>query len=416
MPVSRSPLPSPARCAALLIAALTLGCDAPDFERLGALTTDDLPPSPTNAWADDPQAAVLGRALFFDSRMSADGEVACASCHDPEHAFADPEAFSLGAFGRRGGRHAPTLLNVAFNDFQLWDGRADSLWAQPLKAIEAELEGDFTRTELAHFVAAEYSAAYAAVFGPLPDLSHLPSRAKPGDAAWAGMADADRDAVNRIAANVGKAIEAYERKLLCVDTAFDRFMLDGEDLGEQAMDGARDFLARGPGCADCHAGPNLSDQRFHNLGLDHEGTPDRGRADGVEALLNDPFNGVGAYSDDPTAGARRLAEVALGRPEDLGAFKTPGLRGVAQRDRFGHLGHETRLTAWIDDVYDRPGGRGRGGRRGGGDFVGQLSADFPDGNGNPRAIAAFLRTLDCPPLPDELLTPPDPSELPGASR
>lgn len=390
------------------------GCQPPaDFERLGALTADDLPPSPTNAWADDPEAAVLGQALFFDDRMSADGEVSCASCHDPDHAFADPNRFSEGSFARLGGRHAPSLMNVAFGEFQLWDGRADSLWAQPIKAIEAEPEGDFTRTELAHFVTAEYSAAYTAVFGPLPDLSHLPRRAKPGDTAWAGMSDGDRDAVNRIAANVGKAIEAYERKLLCVDTRFDRFMLGGDALSAREMDGARQFLG-GSDCADCHSGPNLTDDRFHNLGLDHDGSPDYGRSEGVALLLDDPFNGVGDFSDDPAFGARRLAEVEMGRSSDVGAFKTPNLRGVGQRDRFGHLGHETNLARWIDDVYDRRGGRG--GRRAGNgdDFVGQLSPDFPDGGGDPGAMAAFLRTLNCPPLPASLLGPPDPSTLPGA--
>lgn len=403
----------------LALAGLSLACQPPaDFERLGGLTADDLPPSPTNAWADDPEAAVLGQALFFDTRMSADGEVGCVTCHDPDHAFADPEQFSMGSFARLGGRHAPSLMNVAFNEFTLWDGRSDSLWSQPIKAIEAEPEGDFTRTELAHFIAAEYSVPYAAVFGPLPDLSGLPSRARPGDAAWEGLSDSQRDAINRIAANVGKAIEAYERKLLCVDTRFDRFMLDGEPLSEREMDGARQFLG-GSDCVDCHSGPNLTDDRFHNLGLDHDGNPDYGRAEGVEALLDDPFNGVGDYSDDPAFGARRLAEVELGRSVDVGAFKTPNLRGVAQRDRFGHLGHETNLANWIDDVYDRPGGgrggRGRGGNGGGNgnDFVGQLSPDFPDGGGNEDEMAAFLRTLNCPPLDPALLKAPDPAALPG---
>lgn len=400
---SRSTLrPGPA------LALITLAaCSPPDFERLGALTVDDLPPSPTNAWADDPEAAVLGRALFFDPRMSADGAVSCATCHDPAHAFADPKRVSTGSFGRVGARHAPSLLNVAFGEFQLWDGRADSLWAQPIKAIENPDEGDFTRTELAHFVAAEYRAAYVAVFGPLPTLNHLPAIARPGDATWDTMSASDRDAVNRIAANVGKAIEAYERELLCVDTAFDRFMLRGDDLGPLAEAGAREFLERGPGCADCHGGPNLSDGRFHNLGLDHGGAPDPGRSEGIERLLSDEFNGAGRYSDDPEAGAARLADVALGRSDDLGAFKTPSLRGVAQRDRFGHLGHSTRLDDWIDDVYDRPARRRA-------DFVGELSPDFPRGRGDTETLVAFLRTLSCPPLPAELLGPPDPSALPGA--
>lgn len=397
-----------------LTAGLLSACD-PDLDRIGTLNAEDLPPSPTNAYADDPEAAVLGQALFFEPRMSADGQLACSSCHDPDHAFADPRPFSLGAFGREGERHAPTLMNVAFNTFQLWDGRADSLWSQPIKAIEAEAEGDFTRTELAHFIAAEYAEAYVAVFGPLPDVSRLPARARPGDAAWASMSEADRDAVNRVAANVGKAIEAYERKLLCVDTEWDRFMRGEINLPENAIEGAEDFLEDGGDCEDCHSGPNLTDGAFHNLGLDHPGEADFGRSAGVEQLFDDVFNGVGAYSDDPEAGARALAEVTMGDARDVGAFKTPGLRGVAQRDRFGHLGHEDDLVDWIDDVYDRPRRRGD---RGDANFVGELSPEFPRGvdGGDARQIARFLRTLDCPPLPEHLTRAPMPHELPTTAE
>lgn len=389
-----------------------IACDPPpDLSQIGTLSASDLPLSPTNAHADDPQAAALGQKLFFDRRLSADESTACVSCHDPDHAFADPRAFSVGAFGRVGGRHAPTLMNVAFNQWQLWDGRADALWSQPIKAIEAVPEGDFTRTEVAHFIAAEYASEYTAIFGPLPTLDHLPARAKPGDGVWETFSDADQDAINRVAANIGKAIEAYERKLLCVDTEFDRYLRGEGELSVLAFEGARIFLEdESAGCVDCHSGPNLTDDRFHNLGLDHDGTPDQGRAEGVAALLADPFNGVGMFSDDPTAGAQVLAEVAMGVGRDVGAFKTPGLRGAAQRDRFGHLGHETNLEEWIEDVYRRGGG-GRGGRGGGNNndnFVGQLSPQFPRGvrGGSEEALAAFIRTLDCPPLPAELTRAP----------
>jgi cytochrome c peroxidase len=384
------------------VTLLLLGCQpTPDFERLGALSADDLPASPTNAYADDPAAAALGQALFFETRMSADGQVGCVSCHDPDHAFGDPRPFSLGVFGREGGRHAPSLMNVAFNQFQLWDGRADALWAQPIKAIEAEPEGDFTRLELAHFIAAEYATPYGQVFGPVPALDHLPPRAKPGDGVWEGLSASDQSAVNRVAANVGKAIEAYERQLLCVNTEFDRFMDGQAELSEREMDGARVFLEDGrAGCVDCHSGPTLADGRFHNLGLDHAGAPDQGRAEGVAGLLADPFNGAGEFSDDRAAGAEILGQLVLGRSRDLGAFKTPGLRGVGQRDRLGHLGHETSLTRWIDDVYDRPGRSAR--------FVGALSPQFPRGvrGGRAGAAAAFLRTFDCPPLPERLRRAP----------
>ncbi|MEE2787233.1 MAG: cytochrome-c peroxidase [Myxococcota bacterium] len=396
------------------------GCEQPtELEDFAMTATTQLPLSPTNRYADDPAAARLGQALFFDPRMSADGQVSCASCHDPDHAFSDPNAVSAGAFGRRGTRHAPSLINVAFNRFQLWDGRADSLWAQPIQALESRSEGDFTRTELAHFIAREYAESYTRIFGPLPSLDAIPQRARPGDRAWATMDVIQQDIVNRIAANVGKAIEAYERRLICTDTEFDRSVRGEVELSELARRGARIFMDDDDaGCVDCHSGPNFSDGQFHNLGLDHPNQADRGHADGIAELLDDDLNGMSSYSDDPIAGAALLDTIGRQRNRALGAFKTPGLRGVAQRDRFGHLGHERDLARWIDQVYDRRrgdgGGRGRRGRRaqgpqaGGRNFVGQLSPEFPRGvgGGNARALAAFLRTLDCPPLPSELTRPP----------
>ncbi|MEE2787998.1 MAG: cytochrome c peroxidase [Myxococcota bacterium] len=405
------------------------GCDEPvELSDFAMTETTQLPLSPTNRYADDPLAARFGHALFFDPRMSADGRVSCASCHDPDHAFADPGRVSEGAFGRVGTRHAPSLINVAFNRFQLWDGRADSLWAQPIQALEDPLEGDFTRTELAHFIAQEYGASYAQIFGPLPSLDTIPSRAKPGDRAWATMDPIERDIVNRIAANVGKAIEAFERTLTCTDTLFDRSVRGEVALSALAQRGAEIFMnSEAAGCVECHSGPNFTDGAFHNLGLDHPpGEPDRGHVDGIVALLDDHLNGMSSYSDDPVFGAERLDVLGRNRGRALGAFKTPGLRGVAQRDRFGHLGHERDLERWIDRVYDRRrvGGadpRGRGGRRGQGtnppgdhrNFVGRLSPEFPRGvdGGEARALAAFLRTLNCPPLPAHLTRPPTGTRL-----
>ena len=209
----------------LFFFVILFGCErTADLTELGILEAKHLPPSPTNAYHDDPEAALLGQALFFDKRMSAQKNIACVSCHDPAYAFSDPRPFSEGTFQTQGTRHAPSLINVGFNQFQLWDGGADSLWAQPIKAIESPVEGDFTRTELAHFIGAEYAAQYSIIFGPIPNLAHLPKRAKPGDSLWDAMSATDQDAVNRIAANVGKAIEAYERKLLCVNTEFDQHL------------------------------------------------------------------------------------------------------------------------------------------------------------------------------------------------
>ncbi len=235
--------------------------------RLGPLPP--VPPSPTNAVADGPQAQALGHRLFFDERMSADRTVSCAGCHQGEHGLSDPDRFSIGAFERVGGRRASTLVNAAYNRFQFWDGRADSLWAQPIQAIENEVEGDFTRCEVVHFIAEHYRDEYEALFGPLPDLAQVPARARPGDDAWEMLSPEQRDDIDRVAANVGKAIEAHVRRLVSRDSALDAWIEGDEDaLSEAQLRGARIFVRDDRGrCLGCHDGPNLTDDTFHNLGL-----------------------------------------------------------------------------------------------------------------------------------------------------
>ncbi|MCA9546811.1 MAG: hypothetical protein KC613_20540, partial [Myxococcales bacterium] len=338
--------------------------------------------------------------------LSADGQVACATCHQPEHGFGDPRPTSPGAFDRPGSLHAPGLLNVAFQRVWMWNGRVDHLWSQPIQALEHPAEHDFTRVELAHRIAGPYRPYYESVFGPLPDLGDLPPRAKPGDDAWAALSAAQRDAIDRVAANVGKAIEAYERKLLCTDTRLDRYLRGEGELTALELQGAAQFLDRDQGdCARCHGGATLSDGAFHNLGLERADSDELGRPAGLQALVDDPFNGEGDYSDDPTAGRQRIEAMVLAEAP-LGGFRTVPLRGVAQRAVFGHRGDTDRLRTWITTVYRRRGRRGRGD----GDLLGQRSSLIRD-PGNPTALVAFLQTLSCPPLPEALTRAPTATEL-----
>ncbi|MBV5343850.1 cytochrome-c peroxidase, partial [bacterium] len=176
-----------------------------------------LPPDSSNAFADNPQAAVLGHKLFFDSRFSSNGEVSCASCHQPELMFTDglPLAEGVGTTTRK----TMTIIGTAYSPWQFWDGRKDSQWAQALGPLESAVEHGSTRMQYVRLIDEFYRDEYESIFGPLPDFSdfeRFPASAAPVDdpairAAWEMMAQDDRDAVTQVYVNMGKAIAAYER-------------------------------------------------------------------------------------------------------------------------------------------------------------------------------------------------------------
>lgn len=360
------------------------------------LTDAELPDAPTNAVADHVDAVQFGRAVFFDRGLSSDGDVGCVSCHDPERGWSDPRPVSQGVMGREGTRHSMPITAAAHQTFVLWDGRADSLWSQALKAIENPDEMDFSRVEVAHYVASHYAPEYERVFGPLPSLEGLPPRATLGDPAWASLTETQQHDVNRVFSNVGKALHAYQRQISCTDTRFDRWVRGEVELSAKEEVGAANFLREG--CVTCHSGPTFSDGEFHNIGIgSNTAQPDRGRAQGVESLMADPFNGVGRYSDDLEAGAAQL-DVALAEERPLGAFRTPSLRGVGQREFFGHRGHRRTLREFLDDVYDDPHMQANA--------VGQLDDQVRGVEvERARAMVAFLHTLDCPAVAAEHLAP-----------
>ena len=381
------------------------------------------PPDSTDAVADQPLAARLGQTLFYDVRLSANGRVACATCHQPARAFTDGLVVAKGL--STGTRNTPSLLNVAFGQWFFWDGRSDTLWSQALKPIENPREAGSDRLHVLHVVFGDpvLRAEYQDVFGPMPPLDdhRFPAHARPDpdpdtgmNSAWRGMAAADRVAVDRAYGNLGKAIEAYERRLISGKAAFDRYVAGlrsgdaaaQEVLSPAAKRGLRLFV--GPAhCELCHAGPGFSDGQFHNLGLPRlqHAAMDAGRADGIQQLRADPFNSAGVFSD--SGGAAAAAQLRfLPSPESmLGAFKTPSLRNVALTAPYMHDGRFATLEAVLNfyaEAVPSDHEYGIGRREKTLKLVPRLSAP------QRQDLIAFLIALTSPPLPPALLGPPPP--------
>lgn len=345
--------------AAGLHAASAPGARWTEEERvtIRSLALDALPPlpkDPSNKAADDPRAAELGRALFFDTRLSTNGQVACATCHVPERQFQDDRPLAHGA-GTTARRTMP-IAGMAHSPFLFWDGRKDSLWSQALGPLESAVEHGGSRTQYAHVIAEHYRQPYEAVFGPLPDMDRLPPQAGPvadpeAAKAWMAMPEADREAVSRVFANIGKAIAAFERTIQPAPTRFDAYaaaLASGSSasiLTENEIAGLRLFIGKGQ-CINCHNGPLLTDHHFHNTGVPAApGLPeDQGRAAGAKLVREDPFNCLGPYSDAGEGDCAELRFMAADGHDLLRAFKTPSLRGVADRPPYMHAGQVATLT------------------------------------------------------------------------
>jgi cytochrome c peroxidase len=297
---------------------------------------DPLPTAPSrgNLLADDPRAAELGRLLFFDTRLSSDGAISCASCHLPEKRFSGTRPTT-----RIGGpepRDVPTLVGAGWLPFLYWDGRKDSLWSQALEPLESPHEHALDRQAVVQLVREHHGPAFAALGG-------------------AG------GSVDEAFALIGRTIGAFVRTLAPEPAPFDRWIAaqrrgdetGGGELSLEAVRGLRAFI--GPAnCISCHNGFMLTDRQFHNLGLPQAlGRPasDRGRAAGIERLVSDPFR-CRPSADDSCDELRFLARDL---PDWEGAFKTPTLRNVAETAPYMHDGRFASLEEVVDFYRALPG-------------------------------------------------------------
>ena len=241
-----------------------------------------------------PEQVRLGRWLYWDQRLSADGKISCATCHRPENGFSEPTPVSTGIKGQKGGRKAPSFLNAAFAFYPetFWDGRAKSLEEQAAGPMANPIEMGNSHDVVVRTVAgvAGYAPYFRQAFG--------------GDGV-----DLDR---------ITRAIAAYERTRISGNSPYDRWRdAEPDDTAGQAAvsaqvkQGHELFFGKAL-CATCHVGTSFTDSRFHNLGI------------GWDPAKKD-FADIGRFK-------------ISGKDEDHGAFKTPGLREVARHAPYMHDG------------------------------------------------------------------------------
>lgn len=337
-----------------------------EVRKLSISGLDQLAADPTNRVADDPDAAKLGHQLFFDDRLSSNGKVSCASCHQADRDFQDGSALARGV-GTTNRRTMP-IAGTSFSPFLFWDGRKDSQWAQALGPLESPVEHGGSRAQYAHVIAANYRAPYERLFGALPDLTRVPTVAGPvsdpaSAAAWKSMPEGDREAVTRIFVNIGKAMAAYERRIQHAPSRFDRYVDALATTGQPPADilnhdevaGLRLFMGKA-NCTQCHNGPLLTNNEFHNTGVpaNLSVAQDRGRSEGAKNVLSDEFNCRSRWSDASPAQCSELEFLKADGHELERAFKVPSLRGVAERAPFMHAGQFATLSEVLNHYNQAP--------------------------------------------------------------
>ena len=252
-----------------------------------------LPDTPSHPPDNPPTAAriALGKKLFFDPRLSRNGDMSCATCHQPERGWSDGLPLSIGFNGQILTRATPTIINSAYNNIFMWDGRADSLESQALGPIQAPQEMNMDMVLLIAQLKSDpdYLNDFATAY---PEQGVTPS-------------------------TIGKALASFERTVVSLDTPFDQWVRgNSQALTPQQVLGFNLFLDPEKGnCAACHNPPHFSDDGFHNVGL--SGT-------------------------DP--GRYQLVPVSVLK----GAFKTPSLRELAYTAPYFHDGSATTLSAVIE--------------------------------------------------------------------
>jgi len=335
------------------------------LESLWLESLTQLPTDQSNAVANSLPAAKLGQKIFFDTRFSANSQVSCATCHQPQLYFTDGlnKALAIGQTAR----HTQSIVGTAYSPWFFWDGRKDSQWSQALAPMEDPAEHGGNRMQYARLMTTDeqYRKDYEALFGDIPDFSNyslFPVDAGPvsnpeWNSAWQIMTENNQYLVNQVFTNIGKVIAAYERRILPGESRFDRYVAsllrENNTLSESLLTsdeakGLRLFIGEAR-CTECHNGPLFTNNEFHNTGLlpVPGELPDQGRSRVVQQLLADPFNCFGSFSDT-NIDCTELTYMRIDRTELLGAMRTPSLRNIGNTSPYMHKGQIPTLTEVLE--------------------------------------------------------------------
>jgi cytochrome c peroxidase len=245
-----------------------------------------------------PERAELGKALFFDPRLSGSNAISCASCHNPAFSWGDALPKGIGHGSKPVGRRTPTILNTAFAELLFWDGRAESLEEQALGPISAPGEMNLPQDQLVEKIRSiGYEKQFAAAY--------------PGEAISLQT--------------IAKAIATFERTVISDTAPFDEWIAGRENAISESAKRGFDLFNTKAACVQCHSGWNFTDNGFHDIGIPGD---DLGR---------------GKHLPDITAVHY--------------AFKTPTLRNVAHRGPYMHDGSEKRIEDVV--LFYNQGGKAR---------------------------------------------------------
>ena len=328
-----------------LIAGLAMvwavaGCDDSGTKpKPGASAAGDVPLGlgPVPVPDDNPMSAKkveLGRMLYFDTRLSKDGTISCATCHDPNTGWAEPRATSEGIGGQIGGRNAPTVINAAYLDSQFWDGRVPTLEAQALGPIENPIEMGHKLEDL------------------VGELSKIEGYKKLFQEVFS--TDVTKE-------GIAKAIAAFERTVLSGNSAYDRFKKGDKSALNEAQKRGHDLFMES--CSGCHRPPTFSNGRFYNAGIGMDKPePDVGREKvtgdakdkgGFRVVPLRDATDTGPYFHDGSVASLEEAVIIMAG----GGIDNPNLSGMVKKIRDAKLTEEN-----VKDLVA---------------FIGALSGDYP---------------------------------------